>query len=116
MKSKKDGFVSIECILSLSIVSVAMYVISTTLLNSYEMISSHKYKLEMLNIAKSNIKEIKYRIKNNINYEKYETETINEYEINTLIEENKYYNCSKISVEVKRNMDIINISTYAFEQ
>ena len=35
MKLSKKGFASIECVVSLSIISLSMYVISTTLYDTY---------------------------------------------------------------------------------
>ena len=62
MKLNKSGFASIECIISLSIISLAMYMISTTLYDVYYKVNLNKEKLEMLRLAKEYIEEAKYKI------------------------------------------------------
>lgn len=64
MKSSK-GFVAIECVVSLSILIVSVYLVSTALQNCYRHIKNNEKNREMLNLAKSNLENQKYKIKNN---------------------------------------------------
>jgi len=64
LKSSK-GFVAIECVVSLSILIVSVYLVSTALQNCYRHIKNNEKNREMLNLAKSNLENQKYKIKNN---------------------------------------------------
>ena len=102
MKLNKSGFASIECIISLSIISLAMYMISTTLYDVYYKVNLNKEKLEMLRLAKEYIEEAKYKINNDMLYENYNTRDINGYKVDILIEKDSYYDCNKINVVSKK--------------
>lgn len=116
MKLKKSGFASIECIVSLSIISLAMYMISTTLYDVYYKVNFNKDKLEILRLAKEYIEETKYKINNNMMYENFNERDINGYKVDILIEKDSYYNLNKINVEVKNNQKGINIYSYAVKR
>lgn len=89
MKIRKSGFISIECIISIAILYVAVYLVSTSLYNCYSFISRNISDREMLSTAKKYIEDEKYRIQNS-KYEliedKIEKNYINGYEINSRIE------------------------------
>lgn len=116
MKLNKSGFASIECIISLSIISLAMYMISTTLYDVYYKVNINKEKLEMLRLAKDYIEENRYKINNNILYENFNTIDINGYKVDILIEKDSYYNLNKINVEVKNDKNGINLYSYAVKR
>lgn len=116
MKLNKSGFASIECIISLSIISLAMYMISTTLYDVYYKVNLNKEKLEMLRLAKEYIEEAKYKINNDMLYENCNTREINEYKVDILIEKDSYYDCNKINVEVKNDKKSINLYSYAVKR
>ena len=118
MKINKKGFVAIECILSLAIISLAVYIVSTSLYDSYNIVNNNASKLEMLNIAKSNLENIKYEVKHNkggINNKTIESKL--GYDIVKIVEkEEKYYQCYKINVEVKNGIDGVGLTTYVLQQ
>ena len=116
MKLNQSGFASIECIISLSIISLAMYMISTTLYDVYYKVNLNKEKLEMLRLAKEYIEEAKYKINNDMLYENYNTRDINGYKVDILIEKDSYYDCNKINVEVKNDKNGINLYSYAVKR
>ncbi|MEG1142034.1 MAG: hypothetical protein RSE41_06275 [Clostridia bacterium] len=118
MKYKRDGFISVECIISLTIISVAVYMVSTSLYSNYNIVNTNKDQLEMLNLAKSHLEFTKHKIKkgsNNIIENNKEVKQVNRYEVSTIIEENIYNQCHKVNVEVKSNKNNINLYSYVFK-
>ncbi|WP_042271941.1 hypothetical protein [Faecalimicrobium dakarense] len=119
MKYKKDGFVSIECIISLSIISLAVYIISTSLYSNYVIVNTNKEQVEMLNLAKSNLELTKHQIKKSsseIIENTKNTKIVNSYEISTIIEKDIYYECHKVNVKVKNDKNNISLYSYVFKQ
>ena len=104
MKNKSDGFTSIECVVSLSIICTLVYMVSVSLYNNYFILNNNISKIEMTNIAKSTLDYIKESVRNkNISGNYNDTETINDYEIRKIVEEDEYYyKCYKIVIEVKK--------------
>ena len=117
-ENKKDGFSSIECIISLSIICTLIYMVSVSLYNNYFILNNNISKIEMTNIAKSNLDYIKLSIRNNNISSSYnDTEIINEYEIKKIVEESKYYyKCYKVVIEVKKNENIRRLESYVLQQ
>ena len=118
LKNKKDGFSSIECIISLSIICTLIYMVSVSLYNNYFILNNNISKIEMTNIAKSNLDYIKRSIRNNNISSSYnDTEIINEYEIKKIVEESEYYyKCYKVVIEVKKNENIRRLESYVLQQ
>ena len=120
MKLKKNGFVTIECIISISIICMGIYIISTSLYNSYCFINYNKEQFEMLNIAKSKIEETKYSVKSNrlsILENSYNIENEYGYTINTTIEKDRYYyQCYKVNVDVSNGKNNIKLKSYVLQQ
>ena len=99
MKNKSDGFTSIECVVSLSIICTLVYMVSVSLYNNYFILNSNISKIEMTNIAKSTLDYIKESVRNkNIsgNY--------------------NYYKCYKIVIEVKKKEQIRRLESYVLQQ
>ena len=118
MKNKKDGFTSIECVISLSIICILVYIVSVSLYNNYFILNNNILKIEITNIAKSNLDYIKDRIRNNDISSNYnDTEIINDFEIRTIVKEDEYYyKCFKVIVEVKKNEQIRRLEGYVLQQ
>ncbi|MCR8745205.1 hypothetical protein [Romboutsia lituseburensis] len=120
MDIKKDGFATIECIFSITIVCLGIYIVSNVLYNSYEFTLFNKDRFDMLDIAKSKIEETKYIIKNNseskIN-DLNKKDKINKFEVETIIEKNKEnYQCYKIYVSVYNEKNNLKLESYVFKQ
>lgn len=114
MKINNKGFILIESIISLSIISLATYIISAVLYNSSNIVSKNSEKIAMLNIAKSSLENLKYDIKNNkINNLNNIIENKYGYDVIKNIEkEEKYYQCYKVNIEVKNDIESINLISY----
>ena len=114
MKINNKGFILIESIISLSIISLSTYIISSILYNSFKIVSNNSQKIQMLNIAKSSLENLKYNIK----YDKinnYDTKVENKYGydiIKNIEKEEKYYQCYKVNIEIKNNNESINLTSY----
>ena len=118
MKNKSDGFTSIECVVSLSIICTLVYMVSVSLYNNYFILNSNISKIEMTNIAKSNLDYLKDSVRNkNITGNYNDTETINNYEIKKIVEEDAYYyKCYKLVIEVKKDEQIRRLESYVLQQ
>ena len=118
MKNKSDGFTSIECVVSLSIICTLVYMVSVSLYNNYFILNNNISKIEMTNIAKSTLDYIKESVRNkNISGYYNDTETINDYEIRKIVEEDEYYyKCYKIVIEVKKKEQIRRLESYVLQQ
>lgn len=118
MKNKSDGFTSIECVVSLSIICILVYMVSVSLYNNYFILNKNISKIEMTNIAKSTLDYIKESVRNkNISDNYNDTETINDYEIRKIVEEDEYYyKCYKIAIEVKKKEQIRRLESYVLQQ
>jgi len=118
LKNKSDGFTSIECVVSLSIICILVYMVSVSLYNNYFILNNNISKIEMTNIAKSTLDYIKESVRNkNISGNYNDTETINDYEIRKIVEEDEYYyKCYKIVIEVKKKEQIRRLESYVLQQ
>ena len=118
MKNKSDGFTSIECVVGLSIICTLVYMVSVSLYNNYFILNNNISKIEMTNIAKSTLDYIKESVRNkNISGNYNDTETINDYEIRKIVEEDEYYyKCYKIVIEVKKKEQIRRLESYVLQQ
>ena len=118
MINKSDGFTSIECVVSLSIICILVYMVSVSLYNNYFILNKNISKIEMTNIAKSTLDYIKESVRNkNISGNYNDTETINDYEIRKIVEEDEYYyKCYKIVIEVKKKEQIRRLESYVLQQ
>ena len=118
LKNKSDGFTSIECVVSLSIICTLVYMVSVSLYNNYFILNNNISKIEMTNIAKSTLDYIKESVRNkNISGNYNDTETINDYEIRKIVEEDEYYyKCYKIVIEVKKKEQIRRLESYVLQQ
>ena len=118
MKNRNSGFTSIECLISLSILSILVYIVSVSLYNNYYLFNNNISKIEMVNIAKSNLYYIKDDIRNKRIVENFiDTETINGYEVKKIIEKDEnYYECYKVTIEIKKNEIIRKLESYVLQQ
>ena len=81
---KKRGFITLECIISMFILSIIVYMITFSINNSFNLLNKNKEYSTMLNLAQNYMNETK----NDIKYknDKINTETIylNKFQINRL--------------------------------
>lgn len=112
----QNGFISIECIVSLSIICVISYLISTTLNNSYNLINKNGKNIEMLSIAKKYLEDEKYNVQNDneqIEDSVYDKVSLDGYTIETKLDKDKdHYECYRVSVSVEDNKKKVELSSY----
>ncbi|HBE9443384.1 Uncharacterised protein [Clostridioides difficile] len=116
MKIRKRGFISIECVISIAILYVAVYLVSTPLYSCYSFVSRNISDRKMLSTAKKYIEDEKYRIQNS-KYElienKIEKNYINGYEISSRVEQIlDYYQCYEINIEIKNEFKKLRFNSY----
>ena len=107
---KKRGFITLECIISMFILSIIVYMITFSINNSFNLLNKNKEYSTMLNLAQNYMNETK----NDIKYknDKINTETIylNKFQINKIIKKKEnYYNCYKLRLEVKSQDRSVNL-------
>ncbi|HBG5345928.1 TPA: hypothetical protein KQG29_003356 [Clostridioides difficile] len=116
MKTRKSGFISIECIISIAILYVAIYLVSTSLYSCYSFISRNASDREMLSTVKKYIEDEKYRIQNSeddLIEDETEKSYINGYEISSTVEQLlDYYQCYEINVEIKNKFKKLRFNSY----
>ncbi|KMW26805.1 hypothetical protein [Intestinibacter bartlettii] len=110
---KKRGFITLECIISMFILSIIVYMITFSINNSFDLLNKNKEYSTMLNLAQNYMNETK----NDIKYknDKINTETIylNKFQINKIItKKENYYNCYKLRLEVKSQDRSVNLESY----
>ncbi|MFQ7445942.1 type IV pilus modification PilV family protein [Intestinibacter bartlettii] len=110
---KKRGFITLECIISMFILSIIVYMITFSINNSFDLLNKNKEYSTMLNLAQNYMNETK----NDIKYKnaKINTETIylNKFQINKIItKKENYYNCYKLRLEVKSQDRSVNLESY----
>ena len=110
---KKRGFTTLECIISMFILSIIVYMITFSINNSFDLLNKNKEYSTMLNLAQNYMNETK----NDIKYknDKINTETIylNKFQINKIItKKENYYNCYKLRLEVKSQDRSVNLESY----
>ncbi|CDA11394.1 hypothetical protein [Intestinibacter bartlettii] len=110
---KKRGFITLECIISMFILSIIVYMITFSINNSFDLLNKNKEYSTMLNLAQNYMNETK----NDIKYknDKINTETIylNKFQINKIItKKENYYNCYKVRLEVKSQDRSVNLESY----
>jgi type II secretory pathway pseudopilin PulG len=110
---KKRGFITLECIISMFILSIIVYMITFSINNSFNLLNKNKEYSTMLNLAQNYMNETK----NDIKYknDKINTETIylNKFQINKIItKKENYYNCYKLRLEVKSQDRSVNLESY----
>ncbi|MFQ8629868.1 MAG: hypothetical protein ACLSAJ_01045 [Intestinibacter bartlettii] len=110
---KKRGFITLECIISMFVLSIIVYMITFSINNSFNLLNKNKEYSTMLNLAQNYMNETK----NDIKYknDKINTETIylNKFQINKIItKKENYYNCYKLRLEVKSQDRSVNLESY----
>ena len=118
---RNKGFIAIECVVSLSILTISVYLVSTALQNSYRQVANNEKNRTMLNLAKSHLENQKYKIKNTesdvieIKALDIQSKGIGEYNVSsTVIPNDNYYKNYKVSVKVtgdKRTMELVSYVT-----
>lgn len=117
MNYQKNGFTCIECIISLSIICIATYIVSTSIYSSLNLVKNNEINIDMLNLANSQLQEAKKIIKNSEldlieNFSK--KEKVDKYDTETsIIKEKEYYQCYKINIKVIANSKILKLDGYA---
>lgn len=110
---KKRGFITLECIISMFVLSIIVYMITFSINNSFNLLNKNKEYSTILNLAQNYMNETK----NDIKYKNYKinTETIylNKFQINKIItKKENYYNCYKVRLEVKSQDRSVNLESY----
>ncbi|MGL4796773.1 MAG: hypothetical protein ACRC1Y_01980 [Paraclostridium sp.] len=116
MNKKRNGFLIIENLIALCIVALISSLVVSIFSTSIFCINKFKTKQQMINIAKSEINKINKddsyidKLYSNLNEE---NKVIDGYTVESGVDSMiDYYNCYKIKVLVKSEIDEIKIESY----
>lgn len=113
IKIKKYGFISLECVISLFILSLIVFLITSSLHNSSNLLNKNKDSLKMLSIAKEVIEDERIKIKNSENGDTYtKTERIDKYVVITSVGNTSYYKCYNLDVKISYDNNSMELNTY----
>lgn len=113
MRIKRNGFTTLECVISLFIVSMIVFIITSTLHNNIILLKKNNCNRQMLYTAKEIIEDERNKIKNSINTEGYNTQkTINNFKVKTLVTPISYYNCYDLKVKISDENREMELNTY----
>ena len=103
---KEDGFILIESLISLFIITLVVTVISYGLHNVYSIVLKNEEKIEMIQLAKSKIENMKNSMENNdytISYK------VGKYNIDEIVKNEKYHR--NLNIKVSSFSDSISLET-----
>lgn len=110
---KRNGFTTLECVISLFILSMIVFIITSTLHNNIILLNKNNHNRQMLYIAKEIIEDERNKIKNSTNSEGYNKQVvIDSFKVKTLVTPISHYNCYDLKVEVEDNNKKIQLDTY----
>lgn len=113
MRIRRKGFATLECVISLFIVSMIVFIITSTLHNNITLLKKNYNNRQMLYLAKEVIEDERNKIKNSINFEKYNMDqTINNFKVKTLVTPTSYYNCYALKVKISNDNREMELNTY----
>ena len=112
--NKRCGFTTLECIISMFVLSIIVYMMTFSISNSFNLLDKNEDYLKMLNLAKNYLNEAKYDVKYNQNY-KIDNQifTVDNFQVNKKIaRQENYYNCYQITLEVKSSDRSVKLKSY----
>lgn len=113
MRIKRKGFTSLECVISLFIVSTIVFIITSTLHNNIILLNKNNYSRQMLYTAKEIMEDERNKIKNSNQIEGYNVnKTINNFKVKTLVTPISYYNCYELKVKILHDNREMELNTY----
>lgn len=113
MRIRRKGFATLECVISLFIVSMIVFIITSTLHNNITLLKKNYNNRQMLYLAKEVIEDERNKIKSGTNFEKYNMDqAINNFKVKTLVTPTSYYNCYNLKVKVSNDNREMELNTY----
>lgn len=99
--------------MSFFILSIIVFIITSSLHSSSYLLNKNKDNIEMLSIAKESIEDEKLKIKNDNVIQSYTNiEKINKYTIYTTVLNSSYYKCYNLNVKVVNKNNSMELNTY----
>lgn len=114
MYLKRRGFTTLECVMSIFVLSIIIYMMTFSINNSFNLLNKNEEYLKMLNLAQNYINEVKYDVKYNQEY-KDDSQTFyyEDFQISkSIIKQEDFYNCYLITVEVKLQDRSVKLESY----
>lgn len=118
MRIKRKGFTTLECVISLFIVSMIVFIITSTLHNNIILLKKNNHNRQMLYIAKEKIEDERNKIKKSTNKDGYnkdgynKEQMVNNFKVKTLVTQISYYNCYDLRVKVSDDNREMELNTY----
>ncbi|WP_419726837.1 hypothetical protein [Terrisporobacter petrolearius] len=113
MRIKRKGFTTLECVISLFIVSMIVFIITSTLHNNIVLLKKNNHNRQMLYIAKEQIEDERNKIKKSRSKDGYDkVQMVNNFKVKTLVTPISYYNCYDLRIKVSDNNREMELNTY----
>lgn len=114
MAIKRKGFTTLECVISLFVVSMIVFTITSTLHNDIILLNRNNHNKQMLYIAKEIIEDERNKIKKSSKVESYNLiKNIENFKVKTSLTSTIYYNCYNLNVKVSDdNNKEMELNTY----
>ena len=110
---KKEGFTTLECIISMSILSFIVYIMTFSLNSNFSLLNKNEEYIKMLNLAQNSLNETKSNIKQSEDFKYSEIYSIDSFSISKNIsKQDNYYNFYKVSIEVKSSDRSVELESY----
>ena len=110
---KKEGFTTLECIISMSILSFIVYIMTFSLNSNFSLLNKNEEYIKMLNLAQNSLNETKSNIKQSEDFKYSEIYNIDGFSISKNIsKQDNYYNYYKLSIEVKSSDRSVELESY----
>lgn len=111
--SPKYGFITLECVVSMFILSIIVYMVMFSTNNSLNLLLKNQEYSNMLSLSENYISKAKCEIKYNNEF-KDEVFSEGDFKISKKITKKEgYYNCYKITLEVKSKERSVKLQSYA---
>ena len=113
MKKKRNGFLILENIISLSLIGLISSLVVCVFSTSIFCLKKSYNTTHMLNIAKKEMNNVEYAIDNIDIEDEYYSREEKEYSIGCKIfKEDEYYNCYKIDITVTSKDEKVKLNSY----
>ena len=110
---RKAGFATLECVISLFILTLIIFTITYSIHNSFNLLNKNQSNLEMLNIAREVIEDEKIKVKNSVSMEVYDlNQNINGYDVSTSVRNTDFYKCYNINIKISSQNNSMELNTY----
>lgn len=113
MIGKKKGFTSIECVISLFIVSMIIYIITFSMHNGFHLLNKTYKNKEILSLLEEEIEYERNKIKNSSSVTSYNKKKyLGDYVVETVVKNTRFLDCYSLDLKVISDLNTMELKTY----